>query len=1075
MSDFYFDDQERFVIEHYARRSPFASFLPGIAGLNGIPMWVFYVNRGQAVAGFGIADKDNPIMEFQPANKAYQSVGATGFRTFIKFSRQDGISHYYEPFIPGDPARMAVGMNDLQLAAENARHGLRVEVTYFTLNDEPLAGLVRRLTLTNTGPDSVALELLDGLAQVQPFGVDNNGLKQIGRTLEAWMGVYNVEQNVPFYRFQASAGDSAEVTAVQAGHFYFAFVETTAETRLLPAFVDPDVVFGPDTSLSAPDGFINMPLADLQKERQITCGKTPCGFFGAAAALAPGQTLTLYAVVGHAGSLEQINRRLPQLARADYLQNRHAAAVALARELTDPIAATTADPRFDRYSRQTFLDNILRGGWPILLGPETAPTVYHVYSRKHGDLERDYNAFYIAPEPYSQGNGNYRDVNQNRRSDLLFNPRVGDFNLIAFLSLIQIDGYNPLVIEGCRFTLAPEERAALLALVERPEPLAARLDKPFTPGQLLRTIADHDLGLKVSAETFIAAALAHAQSYFSAALGEGFWIDHWTYNLDLLDSYLAVYPDRKAELLFETAIPCYESAARVLPRDRRYVLAGDKVRQYGGLLHEDKEKAALIAARAEDPYQLRTGNGRGEIYRGSVAARLLGLALLKFAALDPAGMGIAMEAGKPGWYDALNGLPGLFGSSLCESYELARLFDFLHAALTETPVAVALPVEQANLWRAVAAAQNSWENSTEPDRDFQCWDAVTTSLELYRERIRLGIDGAVVELPAAELLPTLAAFRARLQTGFERAAALSTVPGLPPTYFTFTVTGYQILVDSTGQPQCDSRGRPYIRALAFAPRALPPFLEGPVHAMKLAPDAARARDLYAAVKAGPLFDAALGMYKVNASLDQESHELGRCRAFTPGWLENESIWLHMEYKYLLETLRAGLYEEFFADFQSALIPFQAPKRYGRSPLENSSFIVSSAHPDPKLHGRGFVARLSGATAEFLSLWTTMMAGQQPFSMVDGELHLTLQPALPGRLFPENGELAFRFLNQCTVVYHNPERLDTWTPDLQPEQISLRDRRGTVIELAGGVIGAPYAAQIRAGEITQIDIHLRRCS
>ena len=29
-----------------------------------------------------------------------------------------------------------------------------------------------------------------------------------------------------------------------------------------------------------------------------------------------------------------------------------------------------------------------------------------------------------------------------------------------------------------------------------------------------------------------------------------------------------------------------------------------------------------------------------------------------------------------------------------------------------------------------------------------------------------------------------------------------------------------------------------------------------------------------------------------------------------GWLENESIWLHMEYKYLLELIRNGMYEAF---------------------------------------------------------------------------------------------------------------------------------------------------------------------
>jgi len=40
-----FDSQGRFVLENYASAHPFASFLPGIAGPQGIPMWVFYVNR----------------------------------------------------------------------------------------------------------------------------------------------------------------------------------------------------------------------------------------------------------------------------------------------------------------------------------------------------------------------------------------------------------------------------------------------------------------------------------------------------------------------------------------------------------------------------------------------------------------------------------------------------------------------------------------------------------------------------------------------------------------------------------------------------------------------------------------------------------------------------------------------------------------------------------------------------------------------------------------------------------------------------------------------------------------------
>ncbi len=147
---------------------------------------------------------------------------------------------------------------------------------------------------------------------------------------------------------------------------------------------------------------------------------------------------------------------------------------------------------------------------------------------------------------------------------------------------------------------------------------------------------------------------------------------------------------------------------------------------------------------------------------------------------------------------------------------------------------------------------------------------------------------------------------------------------------------------------------------------MPYFLEGPVRYLKLPVEQGEKRALYEAVKESDLYDGELSMYKVNASLADSSFELGRARAFTPGWLENESIWLHMEYKYLLELLRSGLYEEFFADFKKAAIPFQNPEIYGRSIYENSSFIASSRNPNPSCRGRGFVARLSGSTIEFIS-------------------------------------------------------------------------------------------------------------
>jgi len=47
---YYLNKNGEFVIENYHLAKPFSSFFPGIAGLWGIPAWVFYVNRGQGIA-----------------------------------------------------------------------------------------------------------------------------------------------------------------------------------------------------------------------------------------------------------------------------------------------------------------------------------------------------------------------------------------------------------------------------------------------------------------------------------------------------------------------------------------------------------------------------------------------------------------------------------------------------------------------------------------------------------------------------------------------------------------------------------------------------------------------------------------------------------------------------------------------------------------------------------------------------------------------------------------------------------------------------------------------------------------
>lgn len=68
----------------------------------------------------------------------------------------------------------------------------------------------------------------------------------------------------------------------------------------------------------------------------------------------------------------------------------------------------------------------------------------------------------MLPEFFSQGNGNFRDVNQNRRLESFFAPFVGRKNIQTFYSLIQLDGYNPLGVEMTSYTIAPDHARMIL-------------------------------------------------------------------------------------------------------------------------------------------------------------------------------------------------------------------------------------------------------------------------------------------------------------------------------------------------------------------------------------------------------------------------------------------------------------------------------------------------------------------------------------------------------------------------------------------------------------------------------------
>jgi len=150
-TNYQYESGSRYRIDNYDEMPGFCSFLPGIAGRDGVPLWCMYVNRAQAVVSFGVQDKDHAIAEFLPATWAYQLVGIQGFRTFCMI---DG--RYYEPFQRDAASRdhdlartMWVESDRVVIQELNKSLGLTFRVKYFAAVNRPVAALVRELTISS--------------------------------------------------------------------------------------------------------------------------------------------------------------------------------------------------------------------------------------------------------------------------------------------------------------------------------------------------------------------------------------------------------------------------------------------------------------------------------------------------------------------------------------------------------------------------------------------------------------------------------------------------------------------------------------------------------------------------------------------------------------------------------------------------------------------------------------------------------------------------------------------------------------------------------------------------------------
>lgn len=1037
-------EKGQFRIDNYDKASPFSSFLPGIAGPNGVPLWCMYVNRGQAIASFGVGNKDNAISEFLSATWAYQLVGIQGFRTFCKIG-----DRFYEPFQnhffceESEYSRlMLIDFDRVTITETNKTLGLNFEIEYFSPVNQKTASLVRKVTIKNTSGNPLNIELLDGLAVFVPAGLTDNGLKAMRHLNEAYSHVNFVNDHVALASAKVLAHDEPEITKIEQGNFYSSWLVKAEELKPVSVLVDPGVIFGKGNELVCPYNFID---GSIDPGKQVLENRLPCAFSNMNTKIESGQSITLISLVGFARDKKSLKDYLSNFKSIDDFKHESKQSRKLIDEITKPAFAVSNSSLLNNYTKQNYLDNILRGGIPLMLQSSQGKVPLPIYSRRHGDLERDYNYFQLPLHPLSSGPGNYRDIYQNRRYDIWFYGELFDQEIKMFASLIQADGYNPLGIDGYNWVL--EENADAESLCPSKDKIEIEsfshiVSSDFHPGQLLEWAQNNNIKLPDPFQ-WLNSVLSKCKCQLKAAGHEGgYWVDHWIYISDMLEAFEGIYPDRITNLMTaKEDISWFYGKAFVNPRSEKY------------LAHKNAP-LQLNAVKTLD-------NDIVELPNVTLLAKLITLISVKSVTFDYECKGIEMEAGRPGWNDSLNGLPALFGSSTCQVAAAARLADWMLEHLKDLP--------QTKFPKIVAEFLEEVLKDLKHDK--YDWDRAANIRENYRESIASNNSSDLVTIKGETLNELLKLIS---QKAHKAVANSIRDDSLINTYY----------ISEPVDPKIKNEGG--IKKCVvekFTQKPLPLFLEGQVHLLRIIKDKAKARTIHNAIKRSPLYDQQLQMYKLNECLDSWPQEIGRARTFSRGWFENESIWLHMSYKYLLELLKAGLHEEFFEDASTMLVPFMDPQIYGRSTLENSSFIASSACVDPSARGKGFIARLSGACAEFIHIWLLLTVGQKPFQYDDDGLKLAFDPVLPCDWFlkkskqiqwqgetiviPKNS-LACAFLGDILLIYNNPNKGNTFGHNcVTPVKYILDDE----VEVEGTEIKGDYATAIRDHKIKKIEVIL----
>ena len=648
-----------YAITDSHRMEPFFVSVPSESDL-----WMFISSRGGLTAGR--VDADRTLFPYMAEDRIHDGRHVTGPYTLLRVLDGPKAGQVHRPFAFEEEAPRrthlykGVSGNSLGFEEENPDLGLTISYRWQACD---ALGWTRRVVLTNTGARPIALGILDGLRNLQPYGVPAS----LSRTSSCLVDAYKRSEieggsGLGIFALTSRIIDRAEASEMLRANV--AWCTGLNGPRLLtsgqlPAFregraLEPEYDVRGDRADYFATGEVSLApgashtwwmVADVgldhasvvELARSLTEGLEPALIESALG----DATQTLRSMVAssdgvqetgdHIGDLHHFSNTLFNCMRGGLFLRDHECPLADLRDFAavrcgtlrddqrqffDALPSTVSVAELSERARATGDPALQR--WCLEYLPLR-------FGRRHGDPSRPWNQFSIQTQdadgnPILQYEGNWRDIFQNWEALSLSFPDFVEGMVARFVNASTFDGFNPYRItrDGIDW--------------EVPDP-----EDPWS------TV--------------------------------GYWGDHQVaYLVRLLEQSMRVHPGRLAEMLDQAVFSYADVPYRI-------VSYAELVQDPWNGIAFDEERNRRVRARAEQlgaDGQLLPGRDGGVLHV-TLAEKLLVPALSKLSNLVPDG-GVWMNTQRPEWNDANNALVGL-GLSVVTACHLHRYLETLRELL----------------------------------------------------------------------------------------------------------------------------------------------------------------------------------------------------------------------------------------------------------------------------------------------------------------------------------------------------------------------------------------------------------